>query len=119
MFRVSSEQPPTSNIPLKEWLSRLIVNINGAISASGNLSVVRVGDEDVVALDGQVLICKNTADIDVILNPNAVEGAHVHIKRRGAGINVIGTIDGLVNMYINVDRYSMHLYFDGEDWSEI
>lgn len=67
----------------------------------------------------QIIICKNTLPIDVTLNTQAVEHDEVHIKRRGGSINVIGSIDGFTNKTINVKNYSMHLVFDGTDWSEI
>jgi hypothetical protein len=67
----------------------------------------------------QVIICKNVAPISIILDPQAVEDDEVHIKRRGGIINVIGSIDGFTNMRINRKNYSMHLIFDGTDWSEI
>ena len=74
---------------------------------------------DVVVKEFQVLICKNTASIDVTLDTQAIENDEVHIKRRGGSINVIGSIDGFTNRTINVLNYSMHLVFDGADWSEI
>lgn len=67
----------------------------------------------------QVIICKNTDEINVTLNDEAIRDDEVHIKRRGASINVIGSIDGFTNKKINVKNYSMHLVFDGTDWSEI
>jgi len=67
----------------------------------------------------QIIICKNTAPITVTLDPQAIEHDEVHIKRRGESIEVIGSIDGFTNKTINVLNYSMHLIFDGTDWSEI
>lgn len=67
----------------------------------------------------QVIICKNIVPIIVTLDPQAIENDEVHIKRRGESIEVIGLIDGLTNKKINVKNYSMHLIFDGADWSEI
>ena len=67
----------------------------------------------------QIIICKNTSSIDVILDTQAIENDEVHIKRRGGVINVIGSIDGFTNKVINILNYSMHLVFDGTDWSEI
>jgi hypothetical protein len=67
----------------------------------------------------QIIICKNTDPIDITLNPEAVENDEVHIKRREGKINVIGSIDGAQNKVINIKNYSMHLVFDGADWSEI
>lgn len=67
----------------------------------------------------QIIICKNTSPISVTLDPQAIEDDEVHIKRRGESIDVIGSIDGFTNKTINVLNYSMHLIFDGTDWSEI
>jgi len=73
----------------------------------------------VTAEEFQIIICKNVSSIDVTLSPQAVENDEVHIKRRGGPINVIGSIDGFTDKLINVLNYSMHLVFDGTDWSEI
>lgn len=67
----------------------------------------------------QIVICKNTDEINITLDPEALEEDEVHIKRRDKVVNVIGTIDGVTNKCINIKNYSMHLVFDGSDWSEI
>jgi len=67
----------------------------------------------------QIIICRNTTPITVTLNTQAIEGDEVHIKRRDAKITVVGSIDGFDHRVINVKNYSMHLVFDGTDWSEI
>lgn len=67
----------------------------------------------------QTIICKNTSPIEITLDTNAVENDEVNIKRKGASINVIGLIDGLTDININVKNYSMKLVFDGIEWSEI
>ncbi len=67
----------------------------------------------------ETIICKNTGAIDITLDPSAKEDDEVNIKRRGDIVNVIGKIDGLTNMALNVERYSMKLVFDGTEWSEI
>lgn len=67
----------------------------------------------------QIIICKNVASIDITLDANAVENDEVHIKRRGGTVRVIGPIDGFTDKTINILNYSMHLVFDGADWSEI
>jgi|TARA_R110000822_G_scaffold255322_1_gene381474 hypothetical protein len=74
---------------------------------------------DLTTRDYQVVICKNTVPISITLDPQAVEDDEVHIKRRGVSIEVIGSIDGFTNKTINLLNYSMHLIFDGTDWSEI
>lgn len=74
---------------------------------------------DLTTEEFQIIICKNVASINITLDPQAVENDEVHIKRRSGPINVIGSIDGFTNKLINVLNYSMHLVFDGTDWSEI
>ena len=74
---------------------------------------------DVTTEEFQIIICKNIVDIDVTLNPQAIENDEVHIKRRVGVVNVIGSIDGFTNKVINVLNYSMHLVYDGSEWSEI
>ncbi len=74
---------------------------------------------DLTTEEFQVIICKNTTAIDITLDPNAILHDEVHIKRRGGAVNVVGSIDGFTNKTINVLNYSMHLIFDGTDWSEI
>lgn len=67
----------------------------------------------------QIIVCKNVSEITITLDPDALEGDEVHIKRRGGSVIVAGSIDGFTNKTINVLNYSMHLVFDGADWSEI
>lgn len=67
----------------------------------------------------QYIICRNIGSINITLNPTPSVNEEVHIKRRGDEVIVIGTIDGLTNKTINVNNYSMHLVFDGVDWSQI
>lgn len=74
---------------------------------------------DVTTDRNQIIICKNTDPINVTLDPQAISDDEVHIKRRSGIVNVIGTVDGLTNKVINIKNYSMHLIFDGTDWSEI
>ena len=74
---------------------------------------------DLTAEEFQIIICKNTSPISITLDPQAIENDEVHIKRRGGTVNVIGSIDGFTDKVINVINYSMHLVFDGADWSEI
>lgn len=74
---------------------------------------------DLATEEFQVIICKNVADINITLDTKAVEDDEVHIKRRGGTVNVIGSIDGFTNKTINILNYSMHLIYDGTDWSEI
>ena len=74
---------------------------------------------DVTTSLNQIIICRNTAPITVTLNTQAIQGDEIHVKRRGGSITVVGPIDGFTDMTINIKLYSMHLVFDGVDWSEI
>jgi len=74
---------------------------------------------DITTDRNQILICKNTTPINVTLDPKAIEDDELHIKRRGKKINIIGLVDGKSNPVININLFSMHLVFDGEDWSQI
>jgi len=67
----------------------------------------------------QIIICNNATPIDITLDPLAVEGDEVHIKRRNAEVTEKGIIDGLTDRTINVLNWSDHLVFDGTDWSAI
>lgn len=67
----------------------------------------------------QIVICNNTSSIEVTLDPDAIEEDTVHIKRTNAVVDVIGTIDGKTNKRINVKFFSLHLVFNGIDWSQI
>ena len=98
--RVSRDASKINALELKEFE---IVNVTGDITTKRN----------------QILICKNLAAINITLDPQAVEGDELHIKRRGEEITEIGTIDGLTNRTINVLQWSDHLVFDGIDWSVI
>lgn len=98
--RVSRNASRINSLELKEFE---IVSTNTSLTAE----------------EFQIIICKNTASINVTLDPQAIENDEVHIKRRGGEIVVIGSIDGFTNKTINVLNYSMHLVYDGVDWSEI
>jgi len=67
----------------------------------------------------QIIICKNTVSINITLDPEAIEGDEVHIKRSSDIVEVIGQVDGLTNLTINVPLFSLHLVFNGTDWSQI
>ena len=98
--RVSRNASRINSLELKEFE---IVSTNTSLTAE----------------EFQIIICKNTTSINVTLDPQAIENDEVHIKRRGGEIVVIGSIDGFTNKTINVLNYSMHLVYDGVDWSEI
>ena len=70
-------------------------------------------------LRNQIIICKNTGSINITLDTKALEGDEVHIKRSSDVVEVIGQVDGLTNLTINVPLFSLHLVFNGTDWSQI
>lgn len=96
-------------LELQDKVSALEYRVFDIIEANANLTTSGF----------QIIKCTNSSDIDITLNAEALEGDEVHIKRRGAGVNVIGLIDGLTNIYINAPLYSMHLVFTGNEWIEI
>lgn len=67
----------------------------------------------------KIVICKNTSLINITLKLSPIKGDEAHIKRQLAPVNVIGKVDGKTNKKINIKNYSMHLVFNGIDWSEI
>ena len=67
----------------------------------------------------QILDCINVAPITVTLDPQAVGGDEVHVKRRGEEILIVGDIDGSSDLIINVLLYSVHLIFNGTTWISI
>lgn len=75
--------------------------------------------ESLTTFINQIIICKNTGSIDITLDPEAIEGDEVHIKRSADVVEVIGQVDGLTNLTINVPLFSLHLVFNGTDWSQI
>ena len=67
----------------------------------------------------KIAICKNVAPIDVTLKLSPVIGDEIQVKRSGAEVTVIGLIDGVNDLIINVPNYSLYLVFNGTDWSVI
>jgi hypothetical protein len=98
--RVSRNAARINSIELKEFE---IVSVTTNIETSGN----------------QILDCTNTLSINVTLDTQAVEGDEVHIKRRGEEVIVLGSIDGVNDLNINVPLYSIHLIFNGSTWISI
>lgn len=75
--------------------------------------------ENFLTEEFQIIICENTTPINVTLKESPQLGDEVHIRRGDAEVTVIGEINGLTNVTINVINYSLHLVFNGTDWSEI
>lgn len=74
---------------------------------------------DITTKLNMVVICKNTEDITVTLDPNALKDDTVRIKRRDAKVTLNGVVDGVANTIINVVNYSMTLIYDGAEWNEV
>jgi len=89
------------------------------IDLLGTIFTVVTTADSLTSGSGQVVICKNTASINITLNTTPALGERVYIKRKDAEVVVIGQIDGVTNKTINVQNYAMHLIYDGTEWSEI
>ncbi len=83
------------------------------------VEVVIFATTDITLLPFETVICNNILPMNAILPINAIKGDKVNIKRKNKAVNVIGTIDGFINMCINERYYSMKLIFDGVEWGEI
>jgi hypothetical protein len=80
--------------------------------------IVTVGS-DYTTYRNQILICRNATPITITLNPYPRLFEEVHVKRRDAELTIAGLIDGLTDITLNVPNYSVHLVYDGQDWSVI
>lgn len=109
----NGEQVSTS---INSSVSRNAALINGLVLDDFVVVVTTVNETSNL---NQIFICKNPDPIEITLDTQAIEGDEVHIKRRNAKVTVIGSIDGKTNKVINIKNYSMHVVFDGFDWSEI
>lgn len=109
----STEQVLTS---INSRVSRNAAKINALEKTTFDIETVTA---DFTTSGRQILICRNTAPINVTLDPQAIEEDQLHIKRRGQKINIIGTVDGKLNPVINIQQFSTELVFDGVDWSQI
>jgi hypothetical protein len=70
----------------------------------------------------QILICANSIDVDVTLNPYPDDGEQLHIKRAGDGlVTVLGDVDGNASTTIIFKYDSPHLVYtiDAGEWSII
>lgn len=67
----------------------------------------------------KLAICKNTAPITVTLKESPTLGDEIQVKRVGAEVEILGVIDGEADITLNVVDYSLHLVFNGIDWSSI
>ena len=109
----STEQVLTS---INSRVSRNAAKINALEKTTFDIETVTA---DFTTSGRQILICRNTTPIDITLDALAIEEDHLHIKRRGKQINIIGTVDGIINPVVNIQLFSLELVFDGVDWSQV
>ena len=64
----------------------------------------------------QIIRCNNTAPATVTLNPSAVDGEQLHIKRRkgAASVTIVGIVDGVSNEVI-APNGAAHLAFSAPE----
>jgi len=74
---------------------------------------------DITAKPFEIIICNNTATIDVTTPINPLEGDIFSVKRKDAKVNIIGPIDGETKKIINVKFAAPKLVFSGIEWSLI
>lgn len=98
--RVSRNAARINSLELKEFD---LIEVSGDITTNIN----------------QILDCVNVTAITVTLDPQAVAGDEVHVKRRGEEITISGSVDGSTDLTINVPLYSVHLIFNGITWISI
>lgn len=97
-------------------VSRISARVNSLEKIQFDIEIITA---DFAAGQNQIIICNNTSNIDVTLNPLAIEEDEVHIKRKAARVNVLGPVDGRTKTIINIKNFSMHLVFDGIEWGQI
>lgn len=110
------EDNDTSTTSLSSRVSRNSAKINSLEKQAFDVIPITA---DYTTGRNQIIICKNITPIEVTLDANAIEEDTLHIKRRGGTVTVIGLIDGITDLVINVPLFSLHLIFDGQDWSQI
>ncbi len=112
-FIDASEQALTST---SSRVARNAAKINALEKIGFDIEIITA---DFTTNRNQIIICNNTSDINVTLDTNALEEDSVHIKRKSGKVTVIGVIDGDTSKVINIKNYSLHLVFDGTEWSII
>lgn len=76
-------------------------------------------DSDTTLEEFKMAMCINIIPIDVTLKLEPLTNDEVHIKRTNAEVNIIGLIDGIADLTLNVLNYSVHLVYDGTSWRTI
>lgn len=99
-------------------ISRNAAKINALEKVAFDVEIIT---SDFTTSRNQIVVCKNTSAITVTLDPLAIEEDQVHIKRKqnAARVTVVGLIDGKTSTIINIKKFSLHLVFDGTEWSQI
>ena len=67
----------------------------------------------------QNIICTNTVPITITLGGSPAVNRLVNIKRRGAQVTVVGSIDGSTPTVINVVNFSIKLLYTGTEYVQI
>lgn len=73
---------------------------------------------DLTTQEFQIIVCNNSAAIEITLDTQAIEGDEVHIKRTDGDVTIIGVIDDISD-WILPANWSLHLVFNGTTWRNI
>lgn len=63
----------------------------------------------------QIVLCKNTSNIEVILKPDAKDGDEVSVIRTNAQVKVIGTVNNKTNLTLNIKGSGPKFVYDAAD----
>lgn len=125
-FEAIAKQTNESVIVIEDTGSELTSTSSRVARDAAKLNAVELKQFEIISTTEsittgpfQIIICSNTAPINITLDPLAIKDDEVHIKRRGAKVTEIGLIDGLTDRTINVLNWSDHLIFNGTDWSAL
>ena len=112
---IPSEQPPSGLPGLKEWLTRLVININASIKSTAYSFDTLIINNSFTTYGKQVIICNNESEINIVLDSKPSIGDELYIKNSGTAlVTVTGTINGIENLVINNNGTTVHLYFANE-----
>jgi len=121
-FRDITSMVNTSTNDIGEINTQLAQNLQNAAKINElekrRLVIVKTV-ADITAKPYEQIVCNNTTSIDVTLDLNPRVDDLINVKRKNAVVEVIGVIDGLTNVRINVKRYNMKLLYDGDEWIEV
>ena len=97
-------------------VQKLISLVNDLIKSRESVTVTSAA---YTALPFEIVICNNSASIEVTTPINPIVGDIVNVKRTNAEVIVKGQIDGVTDKTINVNYYSMKLVWSSSEWNEI